>query len=221
MSKAKAWIGLSAFAVVLILVGGWFALIAPKHADAADLRAQTQTTETQISSLQARLRDLQQKKENLPAQTAALANIERKLPADPSLPPLIRALTAAARSAGVMLKSISPSTPSPLAAVAGSPSSAQISVIALSVATEGDYFATERFVSALEQLDRGLLVSGFTLSGGSESAPGTGGTGPARKKLSLTIQGQVFVSTAATAGGAATGTTGTATSSRPAGTTAN
>jgi Tfp pilus assembly protein PilO len=210
MTKAKAWIGLSAFAIVLILVGGWFALIAPKHADAADLRLQTQATEAQISDLEARLRDLQEKKENLPAQTAALASMERKLPTDPNLPPLIRALTAAAKTAGVTLKSISPSTPAPLPAGAGS---AAISVISLSTTTEGDYFATERFLSALEQLDRGLLVKGFSLSGGGESPDGT-------RKLNLTIQGQVFLSTAP-ADGAATGATGTAASSQPAGTTAN
>jgi Tfp pilus assembly protein PilO len=214
MSKAKAWIGLSALAVVLILAGGWFTLVAPQRADAADLRTQTESTEQQIVGLQARLRDLEEKKQNLPALRAELEAISKKLPDDPSLPPMIRALTAAARTAGVTLKSISPSTPTALPA-AGKAGAPEISVIELAVVAEGDYFATERFVSALEQLERGFLVKGFSLAGGggSSSAPATG-------KLNLTIQGQVFVSTASTTASAPTGT-GATTSSPPAGTTAN
>jgi Tfp pilus assembly protein PilO len=220
MSKAKLWIGLSAFAVVLILVGGWFALVEPKRADAADLRTQTESTEQQIVGLQARLRDLEEKKANLPAQTAELATISKKLPADPSLPPMIRALTGAARTAGVTLKSISPSTPAALPTV-GKGAAPEISVIAVTLVTEGDYFATERLVSALEQLERGFLVKGFGLSGGGDSA---GSDASAAGKLTLTVQGQVFVSTgstttgSATAGSAGSTSTGTAGS---AGATAN
>jgi type IV pilus assembly protein PilO len=217
MSKAKAWIGLSAVAGVLILVAGWFLLIQPKYAEAAELRGQTASTEQQIVMLQSRLADLERKKENLPAEQEALARISRQLPADPSLPPLIRALTAAAAKAGVALKSIAPSSPAPLPAAPGADAglAAQISVISLSVDTEGDYFAMERFVAALERLDRGLLVQGFSLT-----APSGGEGSGGKAQLRLALQGQVFVASSPAAAGTA-GTAGSASTAQSTGTTAN
>jgi Tfp pilus assembly protein PilO len=210
MTKTRLWLILTAVVVVAVLVGGWFLLISPNRAEAADLRDQTAATEQQISMLRGTLAELQEMQKNLPAQQAALEAISKQIPSDPALPALIRALTNAGRTSGVDVTNIAPSAPTPLSVIpaAGGTTTAtstQITVIPLTVTAKGTYTQVQQFVQRLESLQRAFLVQGFQLDpAGGSTAGGSSGT----DDLQLTVNGQVFTSVAtATAG---TGSTGAA-----------
>jgi type IV pilus assembly protein PilO len=213
MTKTRLWLLLTAVVVVAVLAGGWFLLVSPKRAEAADLGAQTAATEQQISALRSKLTELQDKQRNLPAQQAALEAISKQIPSDPALPALIRALTNAGRSSGVDLMNIAPGAPAPLGAVGGTTGTAAatqspINVITVTVAAKGSYNQVQQFVQRLESLQRAFLVQGFQLA--PDTAAGSSGT--ASGDLLLTVNGQVFTSagpSATAAANTAGGTTGT------------
>jgi type IV pilus assembly protein PilO len=212
MTKTRLWLVLTAVGVVAVLAGGWFLLVSPKRAEANDLRAETGTTEQQISVLRGRLAELRDKQASLPAQQAALDAISKKIPSDPALPALIRALTIAGRNSGVDLTSISPGPPvqPPTAPVAGGTAAAAtpITSIPLVISATGTFTQVQQFVSRLESLQRAFLVLQFQL--GTNESSGAAGSGSTSGPLTLAITGQVFTSgtTATAAGGsAATGAT--------------
>lgn len=118
MEKAKQWIALSLVGVLAVLAAGWFLLIAPKRTEAADLRAQSASQDQSNNALRARLLVLKAQQKALPAQQASLAAVAAKIPDNPALPSLVRALTKAADEAGIELISMSPSTPAAVAAAA-------------------------------------------------------------------------------------------------------
>jgi Tfp pilus assembly protein PilO len=225
MSKTRLWLLLTVPAVLLVLIAGWFAVVSPKRADAGALREQTSGIESNLGTLRLTLADLKRKQAELPAQQAALATLQQKIPAEPQLPPLQRAITANARSAGVTLVTTAPgapvlldtsggatgSTPAPTAS--GSPSAAAsatgIYVVPMNVVVTGEYAEMQRFLQLTEEMQRALLVQGFKL----EHVDGTTSVTPGSIKLAIT--GQVFVSAAE----AASVSTGSAASGGQAGTT--
>ena len=116
MDRLKQWLALSLVALLAILAGGWFLLIAPEHSEAEEVRAQAEAAQGVNSQLETQLKVLRAKAEQLPAKRAELAEVAEKVPTGASLPVLVRALTAAAREAGVELTSVTPGTPVALAA---------------------------------------------------------------------------------------------------------
>ena len=118
MDALKRWLLLSLVALLAILAGGWSLLVAPQRSEAADLRAQAEAAQLTNAQLETQLEVLRAKAEELPGKRAELAEVAEKVPAGASLPALVRALTGAAREAGVVLTSVTPGTPVPLAAAA-------------------------------------------------------------------------------------------------------
>ncbi|MDQ1677571.1 MAG: hypothetical protein QOC93_2715 [Actinomycetota bacterium] len=208
MTKTRLWLVLTAVVVVAVLAGGWFLLVSPKRAEANDLRAQTLSTEQQVTALRGKLADLKEKQANLPAQQAALDAISKQIPSDPALPALIRALTIAGRNSGVDLTDIAPAAPTALAPVpgaAGTTAATPINVISLVVSAKGNYTQVQQFVSRLEGLQRAFLVKGFQL-GAVAAATGTG-SGTGGGELQLTVTGEVFTSAATAAAATTAGAT--------------
>jgi Tfp pilus assembly protein PilO len=223
MSKTRLWLFLTVPAVLLVLAAGWFAVVSPKRADAAALREQTAGIESNINSLRLTLADLKRKQAELPAQQAALATLQRKIPDQPQLPPLQRAITDHAESAGVALVTTAPGTPVLLGNAAGTASTPNatpsasagaatpaegIFVVPMTVVVTGEYSEMQRFLKLTEDMERALLVQGFALTQVDDEAPTTPGS------LKLSITGQVFVSAAE----AASVSAGSATSGGPSGT---
>jgi Tfp pilus assembly protein PilO len=122
MDKLKQWVALTVVACLGIMAAGWFLLVSPKRAEAADLREQAAAQETANATLRTSLKVLQAQAKDLPKKQADLARVAAKIPSDPAMPALIRALTAASTSAGVELVSVTPEPPAVLAApVAAAP----------------------------------------------------------------------------------------------------
>jgi Tfp pilus assembly protein PilO len=213
MDKMKQWIALTLVGALAIMAGGWFLVISPKRAHAADLRTQAAAKERANSLLQVQLSTLKAQAKDLPKQQAKLAAVAAKIPNNSAMPTLIRALNSAADDTGVELVSVAPSVATPVAGAAApaaattaaSAASAPSSVgalqsIQLSLGIVGSYFQVAEYLDRLESLQRAFRVTGFTLAPGTNpvkspaSQPGTD-TG---KLLNASITGLVFESTGAT-----------------------
>lgn len=117
-SKMKQWVALTAVGCLAVLAAGWFLLVSPKRSDAAAIRDEVASQDSTNSSLQTQLAMLKAQAKTLPAQQAKLALVAAKIPDNPALPALIRALSKAADEAGVELVSMAPGAPAPVTAAA-------------------------------------------------------------------------------------------------------
>lgn len=214
MDKLKPWVLLTVAACLVVLAAGWFLLVSPQRAEADDLRAQTATQEAGNAAELTRLAALKAQAKDLPKQQAKLAAVQAKIPADPAMPTLIRALNAASADAGVTLVGITPSAPvaasaapapapvdpaDPAAAAApAAPAASALTRIPLTLDVVGSYFEIQQFVSSVEGLDRALRISGLSLAeatdanaAGPRAAPGS--------RLAAAITGEVFLTPSAPA----------------------
>lgn len=194
MTNTRKWSGLAAVLAIAVFAAGWFLLIAPKRSEAADLRDQTTKQDSANAALTQKLEELKAQQADLPKQRALLAEMTSRIPVSPALPSLVRNLTAASSKTGVDLVSMAPAVPvavTPATGVpvapAGAAAGATLYQVPLTLEVHGGYFALEQFLNKLENQQRSLLVSGFTISSldGEDELPGT---------LSITISGRVFVS---------------------------
>ncbi|MDP9183045.1 MAG: type 4a pilus biogenesis protein PilO [Actinomycetota bacterium] len=117
-SKMKQWVALTVVGCLAVLAAGWFLLVSPKRSEAAAVRADVDSQNSTNAGLQTQLAMLKAQAKTLPQQQAKLARVAAKIPDNPALPALIRALSKAADDAGVELISIGPGTPLPVAPAA-------------------------------------------------------------------------------------------------------
>jgi Tfp pilus assembly protein PilO len=225
MDKLKQWVALTVVGVLAILAGGWFLLISPKKSDASDLNLQATTKEQANAMLVTQLATLKAQAKDLPHQQAVLAAVAAKVPDNPALPALIRALNKAAAEAGVELVSMAPGAPKALAAptaaapvtpagttgVTGSvaspagavaPRSAAAGVlnsIGVSLNVVGGYFQVEQFLDGLESLQRAFKVGGLTLAPGDNPlkplGTGAAATSATGRSLTAAVTGTVYMAT--------------------------
>jgi type IV pilus assembly protein PilO len=220
MDKLKQYLVFTMLGCLLVLVAGWFVLVSPKRGEAAELRTQAEGQVVANSGLETKLQMLKAQAKDLPKQQAKLAAVAAKIPDNPALPGLIRALTGAASSAGVELVSVSPG---PVAAVAAAPvaggaqvapvgttptttttttaaaaggSAGTLAQIPLSLTVSGGYFQVEQFIANLENQPRSMRITGLNLAPGTNPVkPTVGTTVEDGKTLSTTITGQVYLAT--------------------------
>jgi Tfp pilus assembly protein PilO len=212
MDKHKQWVALTLVGVLALFAAGWFLLISPKRAESADLRIQTQSRVTANAQLMSQITMLKAQAKDLPRQQARLAAVAAKIPDNPALPALIRALTTAAAQAGVELVSLSPTPPTAVAATpapgaaAATPTAAgaaapvgsaagTLQSIGLTMNAVGGYFQIEQFLDRAENLTRAFKVTTFNLVPGTspvKPAGSTAGSDPG-KVLSATITGTVYM----------------------------
>jgi Tfp pilus assembly protein PilO len=117
-SKMKQWVALTVVGCLAVLAAGWFLLVSPKRSTAAQVRDEVTSQNSTNSGLQTQLAMLKAQAKTLPAQQAKLARVAAKIPDNPALPALIRALSKAADDANVELVSMSPAAPVAVAAAA-------------------------------------------------------------------------------------------------------
>ncbi len=118
MDKLKQYIALTLVGMLAVLAGGWFLLVSPKRSEAADLRSTAAGTESSNQALRVSLAQLKAANKDVPKEQAKIAAVAAKIPDNPALPALVRALSAAADDAGVELVSIAPGQPTVVAAAA-------------------------------------------------------------------------------------------------------
>lgn len=209
MDKVKQWVALTAVGCLALLAAGWFLLVSPKRSDASDLRQQASEQQSQNAQAQVKLAMLKAQAKGLPKKQAELADVASKIPNNPSLPSLIRALDQASTESGVELVSLAPGTPAAVSAAgassatpaapvtpapaAGSAPAGSVSAAATPVASSlgtlaaipvainvvGGYFEVQQFLSSIEELPRSLRVTNLTLAPGTNPVSTTKPSGTA------------------------------------------
>lgn len=212
MDKLKQYLVFTMLGCLLVLAAGWFVLVSPKRGEAAELRTQAETQVAANAALETKLAVLKAQAKDLPKQQAKLAAVSAKIPDNPALPALIRALTAAATSAGVELVTVSPGPvglvgAAPAAAAApvapgartataatGGAAAGTLAQIPLTLTVAGGYFQVEKFVANLENLPRSMRITALALTPGVNPVkPGIAGATDDGSTLTTTITGQVYL----------------------------
>lgn len=234
MDKLKQWVALTVVGVIAVGAAGWFLLISPKRTEAAGIRTQTEQQVSANSALQTQIATLKSQAKQLPQQQAKLAAVAAKIPDNPALPTLIRALTNVASKSGVELISLAPGQPTavappvaaaPVAPTAGaapkpapaagvaatnpagasSAAAGTLNSIVLTLNVVGGYFQVEQFMDGLENLTRAMKVTGFTLAPGTNPVKPAGTqSGADSRTLNAAITGTVYMATGRTTVSAAT-----------------
>ncbi len=217
MDKLKQWVALTALAAVAIAAGGWFLLISPARSEAAELTASAEEQESRNTALRNEIQVLKAQSKELPQQQAALAAVAAKIPDNPALPALIRALTAAGEASGAEFVALVPGAPTAATAVPAAGSTAASPTVAaapsvdaagasttaapaltgalvmpLEIKVSGTYFEIEQFVAELEQLTRALRVTGLNITPGESPTDTTDATVDDGSQLNGSISAEVF-----------------------------
>jgi Tfp pilus assembly protein PilO len=200
-------------AAVLLLVGAWFALISPTMQKAAALEVETASQQAASEQLRSRISLLKKQSEELPAQEAILAEIQQRMPPTVALPTLIRNLTTVAKNANVVVASVTPGRPTPIAApvvaVAPPPDSEssssdessdsstdapepvapeapQVQAVSLNISACGTFAQLRNYLREIESMKRVAAVSSVSISRGACAE------GAAEDDLTAAITAHVF-----------------------------
>jgi Tfp pilus assembly protein PilO len=208
----SAQLGLVGAALLLVVVVGWFALVAPKRSTAADLKEQTAAVQTQIdrnrSSAFARA---------LPAvRSASVFSLAKAMPNAVGMPDVMLELNQLATDSGISFDEITPQTPAADTAFDVEPITMQFT---------GNFYNLSDFLLRLRNLvrvengkllahGRMFAVSGLSFAEAEQKFPVVTATMTVNAFVPAAPQPVAPVATDTT--GAATTTTGTTTTPAPA-----
>jgi len=172
----QLWL-LTALGSLAVLAGGYFLLVSPKSDKAAEIRGQAETQQDVNRQLQSQIDMLKKQSKHLPAQQDKLARFARLIPPNPALPALTRSLTDAADNSGVELVSLNPTLPEyakgmdlktrvEVPGKVPAPNGQVLVSIPLQLEITGSYSQITQFFTEIEELNRALLVDGFTVEAG-------------------------------------------------------
>ena len=182
-------VAVGAIVCVVVLLAGWFLLVAPVKSDISKTKAASAAQTTANSDLTLTLASMRAIAKKLPQEKAELAALAERVPSQLEVPALLRAIQDAATQTGVTLSNLTPSQPVALVGADG------ISTVSLALSVTGGYAETEQFDSALESLRRTFLVSAFTMAGGAASATASASS-TSDSNITTNFTGQVLVHTA-------------------------
>jgi Tfp pilus assembly protein PilO len=154
-----------AVAVVLALVMV-FLLVLPKMNQVNDAQDTLDTTKSQNAGLQSELAALRQAQAEAPKNKAIISDVATQIPPTADLPGLVLLLENAASRAGIILSTMTPSTP------VFDPSTG-LSAITVSYTVSGTYFALTEYLYNLETLPRAAKTTDVTLGVSSTDAAAT------------------------------------------------
>jgi Tfp pilus assembly protein PilO len=199
MTITHKWIAGAVVLALALLAGTWFLLVSPKRTEAADLQAQAESQQATNQSLETELALLKQQKKDLPEQQAALAGLRTQVPQTQALPSLVRLLDQAAEKSGVDFTTLSPTAAVPVMSAPGAVESAdgvlppeQLAAVNSDIVVNGGYFEIVKFVNALENLERYVLVTNMTIVE-SDSSGEEAGASENAGDLTATLSSRVFL----------------------------
>ncbi|MCZ3390184.1 MAG: type 4a pilus biogenesis protein PilO [Actinomycetia bacterium] len=190
MTETRKWTLGAVAIVVLVMVAGWFLLIAPKRAEVADLNTQTQAQESQNSAAQTQLAVLKQENKDLPQKQAELAELQTKIPETAALPTYVREMQDIGRKSGVAFTSMTPTPPVPTGGVVlegGALPPDQLAALNVDMVVTGSYFEITKFMNELETGSRYTLVSGFSIDSATSAEAGKKG------ELTGTVSARIYL----------------------------
>ncbi|MET0716269.1 MAG: hypothetical protein ABWY57_15275 [Mycetocola sp.] len=128
MNAARLWTIGAALIAVLVLVGGYFLVVAPQLDTAAQADSSRQTVETQNEALTQSLAKMKKDSENLPAATKQLAALRESVPADSDMSDFLAELNSMAAVTQVAITNVGVADALPYAgSVTGDPTKPQAS----------------------------------------------------------------------------------------------
>jgi Tfp pilus assembly protein PilO len=170
MGKTRQWSLLTAVAVLVVFVAGWFLLVKPQNSHASDLRTQTANQQSQNAQLEAQIASLKAEQKGLGHQQKALQAFSTKVPDNPAEPAILRQLSTAANGSGVDMLSLTTGTPSAVSASASTattlaPTTAggTLMELPLSIGVDGPYANLESFFLSIEKLPRAMEIGSWSL----------------------------------------------------------
>ena len=210
-TRTARWTAGVALVCVVIVLAGWFALVAPRRDEADALQAQAVAATTAADQLQVKLAQLKAQYAELPLRKVELAGILRQMPATAQVPDLLRSLTSMSTAAGVDLISVAPGSPafqsvaSPMPASSASPSASPSASVSAPTTTAtattptttanrvvstpivvtiaGDFLQTVIYLQKLQtQAPRAFLITGLQV------AP----VKPNTHRVNMVISGRIF-----------------------------
>jgi Tfp pilus assembly protein PilO len=179
--------GAIALVVVLLMI---FFLVLPKMHSVSEAQTTLDTTQAENSTLQSQLEALRQAQAEAPKNRETIAKVEAQIPPTADLPGLLLLMQNAATRAGIVLSTMTPSTP-----VFNDASG--LSEITVSYTVTGSYFALTEFLYNLETLPRAAKSTDVTINPGS----GTGTSTSTFSVPTLSMTGSVILYTTDTSAG--------------------
>lgn len=158
-------------AAIALTVIWYFMMWSPQgHKLAAANKAHAAAV-AQVTQLQSQVSALQLLEREIPADQQKLAHYKDALPDNPELSSAINQIQAAASSAQVTIASISPGG-APTAAGKSTATLNGVPVISMSMSCTGSYQGLMSFITALNNMNRTLVITSAALSGAGGSKSG-------------------------------------------------
>jgi type IV pilus assembly protein PilO len=224
MTETRKWTLAAVAAGLVLVLAGWFLLIAPKRAEVADIKADTDAQEQTNQQLETDISVLKQQHQDLPDKQAELAQLQTKIPTSAELTSYIQLLQTLAQKSQVSLTSLAPSEAAPLGGTADPTGALPLNTLAamnLEVVVTGTYFQITDFMNQLETAPRYTLVTGYSFAEGDAVATGdaastdTSTTNTGDPELTATISARIYEYPTAEAAAEAAGTDTTTTQTAP------
>ncbi|TAK69556.1 MAG: hypothetical protein EPO13_06695 [Actinomycetota bacterium] len=208
LNRPRTWLAAGAIVAVLVLIAGYFVVVAPQSSSADELTAQAADVDQANAALQTQIAQLKAQQAGLPAQQAKLATMGQQMPPTADLPSLVRTFSDLAAGTGVEILSLAPSPPIPVtnptaaatgapapsssdpaataspaatpnAASAPAPATSSVSAIPITLCATGSFANAKLFLSRLETMQRAMLITSMTLGVKGSCAGGSGGSNSA------------------------------------------
>lgn len=184
MSSTTQRIGLATTGAALVLLVAWYFLVwSPQGHKLAAARKEHASAVAQVGQLHTQISSLQALERQISTDKAKLTEYTANIPDTPQLASALHQIQAVATSSGVTMSSISPSGPP--AATNGTANEEKLNgvpYLGFSISATGTYPQLMTFLTALDSMQRTLVVNSLALSGGS------GGS----HSLSASISSDVF-----------------------------
>ena len=183
-SKVRRLIFLGALVIVVIAAAGWQFLLAPRLDEATTINAEAEQVETATLSTMAKYTDLRRKADELPAAAQETKALFASMPREADLPQFLKQITKAAEESGIPpqdITTLSTSLPTPIDS--GEDPAVRLGTISLSITVKGSLVEFRRFLDALVDLDRSILVTSTNVTISADDPQGS----------TMAIQGTMFV----------------------------
>lgn len=178
--SARLWYVVAAVVAFVVLIAGWFLLVSPAKTNAAEITDQTAQVQSNNLMTQQKIVQLQSQSKEVPALEAQVAAVRNKIPTNPALATLVRSLSSQAKNSGVVLVSVTPSSPAQ--------GEGALSTIPVEVKVTGEFANVQMFLNNLERMQRAFLVQNVDMNRAADPETAT-------NDLDATISGSVFMST--------------------------
>jgi Tfp pilus assembly protein PilO len=155
----RIWLLGGVFAMILLIVGGWFLLISPQNAETRDAQNRVDAGDAQLAVLTRQAAVLKAETAQLPAYSAKLAANLRAMPTTSGVPDFLRQLQDSGAAVGVEITGINVGGPQPSTAV---PAAFELPI---SLVVEGRAGNLSKFLNRLQNVQpRAVLLSSVGLT---------------------------------------------------------